>query len=86
MPYLAIPIISGLVGWGTNWLAIQMTFYPIEFVGIKPFLGWQGIVPSKAGKMAEKSVDLMTSKLIDVQALFEKIEPKRVAADLQPGL
>lgn len=63
-----------------------MTFYPIEFVGIKPFLGWQGIVPSKAGKMAEKSVDLMTSKLIDVQALFEKIEPKRVADDLQPVL
>ena len=63
-----------------------MTFYPVEFVGIKPFLGWQGIVPSKAGKMADKSVDLMTSKLIDVQALFEKIEPKRVAKDLQPVL
>ena len=63
-----------------------MTFYPIEFVGIKPFLGWQGIVPSKAGKMADKSVDLMTSKLIDVQALFEKIEAKRVAKDLQPVL
>lgn len=27
----------------------QMTFYPLEFVGFcKPFLGWQGIIPSKA--------------------------------------
>lgn len=28
--YLLIPIVSGLVGWFTNWLAIVMTFYPIE--------------------------------------------------------
>jgi uncharacterized membrane protein YheB (UPF0754 family) len=86
LPYVAIPIVSGIVGWGTNWLAIHMTFYPVEFVGIKPFLGWQGIVPSKAAKMAEKSVDLMTSKLIDVQEIFGKLEPKRVANDLQPVL
>lgn len=86
LPYMAIPVISGLVGWGTNALAIHMTFYPVEFVGIKPYLGWQGIVPSKAAKMAEKSVDLMTSKLIDVQELFSKIDPKRVSEDLQPVL
>lgn len=83
---MVIPIVSGLVGWGTNVLAIHMTFYPIEFVGIKPYFGWQGIVPSKAAKMAEKSVDLMTSKLIDVQELFGKIQPHRVAEDLQPVL
>ena len=86
LAYVAIPAISGVVGWGTNWLAIKMTFYPIEFVGFKPILGWQGIVPSKSAKMAEKSVDLITSKLIDVKALFEQIEPKRVARDLQPML
>ncbi len=86
LPYLAIPVVSGLVGWGTNALAIYMTFYPVEFVGIRPFFGWQGIVPSKAAKMAEKSVDLMTTKLIDVQELFSKIEPQRVAADLMPVL
>jgi uncharacterized membrane protein YheB (UPF0754 family) len=86
LPYAAIPIVSGIVGWGTNWLAIKMTFYPIEFVGIKPIFGWQGIVPSKAAKMAEKSVDLITSKLINVEALFSQIEPKRVAQDLQPVL
>lgn len=84
--YAAIPVISGIVGWGTNVVAIQMTFYPIEFVGIKPFLGWQGIVPSKAAKMAEKSVDLITSKLIDVKALFGRLEPKRISAELQPVL
>lgn len=86
LPYFAIPVISGLVGWGTNALAIHMTFYPVEFVGIKPFLGWQGIVPSKAAKMASKTVDLMTTKLIDVQEIFSRIDPKRVSEDMQPVL
>jgi len=27
--YVLIPVVAGLVGWGTNWLAIQMTFYPV---------------------------------------------------------
>ena len=44
--YLAIPITSALVGWLTNVVAIKMTFYPLNFIGIKP-IGWQGIIPSK---------------------------------------
>jgi hypothetical protein len=35
--YLLIPFIAGLAGWGTNWLAIKMTFYPLEYVGRFPF-------------------------------------------------
>lgn len=84
--YLLIPIISALVGWGTNVLALKMTFYPIEFWGIPPTLGWQGIIPSKAGVMAEKAVDLMTSKLIDVQEVFERMEPDRVLEEIGPEL
>ena len=51
--YVAIPFIAAAVGWFTNWIAIQMTFWPLEFVGYKKLrLGWQGIIPSKAEKMA----------------------------------
>ena len=81
--YLAIPITSALVGWLTNVVAIKMTFYPIHFVGIKPF-GWQGIIPSKAAKMSSISVDLWTSKLINVKELFAKINPKKVAKEMLP--
>ena len=31
--YLSIPIIAALIGWSTNWLALKMTFYPLEFWG-----------------------------------------------------
>lgn len=82
--YLSIPVTSAIVGWGTNVLALKMTFYPLEFIGIPPFLGWQGIIPSKARKMSEMSVDLWTSKLIDVKELFAQIDPEIVAEEMRP--
>lgn len=84
--YASIPVISGLVGWSTNVLALQMTFYPLKFWGVKPFMGWQGIIPAKAGVMAGKAVDLMTQNLISVEDRFDQIEPERVAEELEPAL
>ena len=81
--YLSMPIISGLVGWGTNVLAIKMMFYPIDFLGIKPFFGWQGIVPRKSEKMARIAVDTITSKLISVDEMFERLDSDRIADELE---
>ena len=82
--YLSIPFTSAFVGWITNVIAIKMTFYPIEFFGIPPYFGWQGIIPSKAVKMSTISVDLWTSKLVNVKDLFEQIDPKKVAEEMRP--
>ena len=82
---ITIPLISGLIGWFTNWLAIRMTFYPIEYVGVRPF-GWQGIIPSKARRMASKSVDLITSKLLHIDERVAQINPVHIAEEMQPGL
>ncbi len=50
--YLLIPVIAAFVGWFTNYLAVQMIFYPIQFRGIPIWrkkdiplglIGWQGI-------------------------------------------
>ncbi len=84
LQFISIPIISGIVGWGTNVLALKMTFYPLEFWGIKPYIGWQGIIPSKAKKMAKISVDLWTTKLIDVKELFAQLDPEQVADEMRP--
>ncbi|WP_323751799.1 hypothetical protein [Marinobacter sp.] len=80
--YLSIPVIAALIGWGTNWLAIKMTFYPLEFIGKPPLLGWQGIIPSKARKMAAISVDATISKIGTVQEIFEQIDPNVLAAHI----
>ena len=83
--YLIIPFISGFVGWFTNVIALKMTFYPLEYVGIRPF-GWQGIVPSKATKMAKISVDLMTTKLVNVADVFSNLDAERVEEEISPAI
>ncbi|MDX2286958.1 MAG: hypothetical protein NW241_22530 [Bacteroidia bacterium] len=84
--YASIPAVSAVVGWFTNVVALRMTFYPLEFQGIRPWLGWQGIIPSKAGVMAGKAVDLLTQRLITIEDRFEQIEPERVAEEMEPAL
>lgn len=80
--YLSIPVIAALIGWITNWLAIKMTFFPLEFVGKPPLLGWQGIIPSKARKMAAISVDATISKIGTVPEIFQQIDPKVLATHI----
>ena len=63
---MLIPFVSAFVGWGTNVLAVEMMFYPTEFKGIKPFLGWQGIIPSSAMVLAKRSTQLITGHLLSL--------------------
>lgn len=81
--YISIPFISGIIGYVTKVVAIQMMFAPLEFVGIKPIFGWQGIVPRKAEKMAMISVDLMTKKLIKPSEIFARLDPQRIAKEIE---
>ena len=87
--YVSIPFISGLIGYVTKVVAIQMMFAPLEFKGLKLFglpLGWQGIVPRKAEKMASIAVELMTSKLIKPEEIFARLDPKRIAKEIEKPL
>ncbi|MBW2585942.1 MAG: DUF445 family protein [Deltaproteobacteria bacterium] len=69
---LLIPLISALVGWFTNVVAIKMMFRPIEFVGIPPYLGWQGVIPANALRLAKVSNALITQKLLSLRQLFDQ--------------
>jgi len=86
-PYLIlmIPVVSGLIGWGTNALAIRMLFRPLERVGFSR-IGWQGVLPANAERMATICVQLMTSQLLDVKSVFERIDPDKISELLSPAL
>jgi uncharacterized membrane protein YheB (UPF0754 family) len=94
--YLFIPIIAALVGWFTNWLAVQMIFYPIQYRGWNIYrpnseqplglLGWQGIIPCKTRTMTNALVDMVTSQLLTVSEAFARIDPKYIATALSPSL
>ena len=84
--YLSIPFISGFIGYVTKVIAIQMMFAPMEFKGVRLFgvpIGWQGIVPRKAEKMATVAVELMTTKLIRPEEIFARLDPKRIAKEIE---
>ena len=96
--YIIIPFISAVVGYVTNVIALQMTFWPLEFTpGVLKFAqpsgqpfgilgGWQGIIPAKAGKMAAILCDLMTTKLLNVAEMFARIDPEKFAEALAPEM
>ncbi|PCH65136.1 MAG: DUF445 domain-containing protein, partial [Gammaproteobacteria bacterium] len=82
--YISIPFICALVGWGTNSLAIKMAFKPLDFVGIPPYLGWQGVIPRLADKIARDTVDTMSDTLLDLEELFGKLDAQRITEELEP--
>ena len=80
---------AAVVGWFTNWLAIQMSFYPVQFIGVGAF-GWQGVIPRKAEKMAHICIDRTLQQFGDLNAVYAKLEPQRiveqVVAQVNPRL
>jgi uncharacterized membrane protein YheB (UPF0754 family) len=71
--YLTIPVVSALVGYGTNWLAVKMMMYPVEYKGIGPF-GWQGVVPANSMKMAHVVVDHSVKRVLTQEELISRVE------------
>lgn len=78
-----ISLISAFIGWFTNWLAVQMVFNPINFLGIqikKPFLiniGWQGVIPKHSIKMSRHISNIFKEK-IKPSELYYKIEIREI--------
>jgi uncharacterized membrane protein YheB (UPF0754 family) len=102
---LLIPLISGIIGYITNWVGIRLLFYPVGFVGFSfpplrrlvPYLpqriqqipgvlqgnvGWEGIIPSRAGKMGSIAVDKGIAKLGSEREFYEEFDPDKISEHL----
>ncbi|RZQ61743.1 DUF445 domain-containing protein [Amycolatopsis suaedae] len=84
--YCSIPLVAALIGYVTKLVAIRMMFQPLEFVGIKPVFGWQGIVPKRAARMAAIACDTMTQQLIRPSDVIERLDAERVAKEIEKPL
>ena len=84
--YVSIPIVAALIGYGTKLVAIRMMFQPVEFIGVKPFLGWQGIVPKRAARMASIACDTMTEQLIKPAEVVARLDASRIAQEIEKPL
>jgi uncharacterized membrane protein YheB (UPF0754 family) len=63
-----------------------MMFQPVEFIGVKPFLGWQGIVPKRAARMASIACDTMTEQLIKPAEVVARLDASRIAQEIEKPL
>lgn len=84
--YPSMPLVAALIGYVTKLVAIRMMFQPIKFIGIKPFLGWQGIIPRRAEKMASIAADTLTARLINTRELYNRIDPTEIIKALEEPL
>jgi uncharacterized membrane protein YheB (UPF0754 family) len=83
--YLSMPLVAAFVGWSTKIVALEMVYRPLEFKGIGP-IGWQGIVPRRAGKVGSKTIDLLTSNLLKPEELLDRIDAGEAVEALRAPL
>jgi uncharacterized membrane protein YheB (UPF0754 family) len=83
--YLSMPLVAAFVGWSTKIVALEMLYRPVEFKGIGP-IGWQGIVPRRAGKVGSKTIELLTANLLKPEELLDRIDAGEAVEALRAPL
>jgi len=81
--YLSMPVIAAVIGYLTKRAAIEMMFRPVEFVGVPPLLGWQGVVPRNSERMIAVAAELLTAKLVDPKEILQRLDPGKLAKELE---
>lgn len=75
-----LPIIAGLIGWATNYLAIKMLFHPHK---PKIILGltFHGVFPKRQTQIAESLGELVANELFSIKDVSQKIEDLSTEAE-----
>lgn len=74
--YYLIPVVTALIGWGTNVIAVKMLFHPRYPVNLG-FMKLQGLVPKRRGALAKSLSTLVDRELLSVPELvaeFNRID------------
>lgn len=82
---LLIPIISGFIGWITNWVAIKMLFHPQKPIRILG-LTIQGIFPKRQAVFAAKMGKLVSTELLSFDEIKAVITRPENLQALMPQL
>lgn len=73
--------VAGAIGFGTNWIAIKMLFWPRE---PRPIFG-HGLIPSQRDQLIAKVADEVLDKLINEELILRKIEETRLISRFSSG-
>lgn len=78
----SIPLVTGLIGWFTNWVAIRMLFrprQPLRFLG----LSIQGLIPRRQADLAQQTAEIIESEILHQHAIRNAIQSIDIAPHLQ---
>ena len=75
----SLPIVTALIGWFTNKVAVWMLFHPKRPVSILGFR-WQGLIPRRQNEIAEQTGDVIEKEILQRHLLSESLREM----DLQP--
>ena len=70
--FILIPLVSALIGYFTNIVAIRMLFWPRQPVNLL-FFQLQGLLPKRRAELASSMGKLVEEQLLSMDDLFEKI-------------
>jgi len=70
---MALPVVGALVGTVTNWLAIQMLFYPREPTRYLGLFEYQGLFPKRQAEMAQRMGGIAARELIIPSEVFDEL-------------
>ncbi|MBM3921766.1 MAG: DUF445 family protein [Sphingomonadales bacterium] len=75
---ILLVLISGFIGWVTNWIAIKMLFHPREPINLFG-LTIQGIFPKNQSQFAQKLGKLVSGEFLSFSDIEKKIsEPGNI--------
>lgn len=86
LPYLLIAPISAGVGWITNMVGIKMMFYPVNFVGIGNYFGWQGIIPRLRVKLTRNIVNMSVATICTPAEMMDALDDSSAAEYIEQRL
>jgi uncharacterized membrane protein YheB (UPF0754 family) len=71
--FILTPFITAAIGWFTNWVAIQMLFYPRQPLRVF-FWQWQGLIPRRQLQLAAESAEIIEREILQQHMILNEIK------------
>lgn len=69
LSWVLVPLLGGIIGFLTNWVAVQMLFRPRQ-----PVLGFQGLIPRRQPDLAKSVSKVIADELLNSEELLKPLE------------
>ena len=83
--FLIMIIISGAIGWITNWVAIKMLFRPHKEINFGLFK-IQGLIPKRRAEIGSGIANIIQNELISVKDVISNIDREEFSKRLDSSI